>query len=264
MSRAAVALAAGLALAGCGGDREVEVPRADPAGGATTTGSASDGSGRTAAGEQAAGARRARGERARATPAAVPRPPIVQRRIPYGAARRAQMAAYSRRHYGRGEWRLRPRAIVAHFTQIETVEATARVFARNRRDPELGELPGTCAHFVVDRDGTIHQLVDERVRCRHAFGVNHVSLGIEHVGFSDAEVMGNRRQLAASLALARWLACRHGIALRDVLGHAETVDSRWYTEIRPDRHTRSTHSDFRAATMDRYRARLARRGCGAA
>ena len=32
-------------------------------------------------------------------------------------------------------------------------------FAADVPDAELHELPGTCAHFVVDRDGTIYQLV---------------------------------------------------------------------------------------------------------
>ena len=39
--------------------------------------------------------------RATATAAVAPRPRIVRRRIPFGAARRAQTRAYSERHYGR-------------------------------------------------------------------------------------------------------------------------------------------------------------------
>jgi len=242
---AAAMVAAAALLAGCGED-EVDVPVALPTVAPTVTAAP------TVPAATTAGPAPARG---------VPRPRIVQWRIPYGARRRAQMAAYSRRHYGDAEWRLDPRAIVQHWTQIDTVRDTRRLFARNRRDAELGELPGTCSHFAIDRDGTIFQLVDERVRCRHAFGVNHVSLGIEHIGFSDREVMGNRRQLRASLALTRWLACRHGIAPGEVIGHAETVRSSWYTELRPERHSRSTHSDFGRPAMRRYRARLAALGC---
>ena len=36
-----------------------------------------------------------------------PRPRIVWKPIPFGATRRAEMAAYARRHYGRDTWRLR-------------------------------------------------------------------------------------------------------------------------------------------------------------
>ena len=41
--------------------------------------------------------------------------------------------------------------------------------------------------------------------CRHTVGLNYTSIGIEHVGLSDAEVLGNPRQLrglAAPDALA--------------------------------------------------------------
>ena len=53
-----------------------------------------------------------------------------------------------------------------------------------------------CAHFIVDRDGTIHQLVRLKWMCRHTVGLNHVAFGIEHVGISDGDVMGRARQLA--------------------------------------------------------------------
>ena len=45
------------------------------------------------------------------------KPPIVQKPIPFGAARRAETAAYAQRHYGIDTWRLRsPHVIVEHYT----------------------------------------------------------------------------------------------------------------------------------------------------
>jgi hypothetical protein len=45
------------------------------------------------------------------------RPPIVWKPIPFGARRKAEMAAYSKRHYGRYAWRLRdPKVIIEHYT----------------------------------------------------------------------------------------------------------------------------------------------------
>jgi beta-N-acetylhexosaminidase len=250
--RRALLLASLVALAGCGSSgSEVSVPRAQPTI-ATVPGGAEGGG--TAPGTSPT-------TTTPAPRAAVPRPPIVQRRIPYGARRRADMAAYSLRHYGVREWRLSPRAIVEHYTGNGSFSATWNTFAPNMRDPELHELPGTCAHFVVATSGTIYQLVDTAIRCRHAFGVNHAAIGIEHVGYSDGQVMGNSRQLAASLALTRWLRCRYGIAVRDVIGHAETLASPWYVEIHPERHGRSTHGDMARPAMTRYRARLTRLPC---
>lgn len=188
--------------------------------------------------------------------AAPPRPEIVQSPIPFPAERRAQMRRYARRHYGLETHRLRnPRVIVEHVTANDSYRATWNTFARNVPDPELGELPGTCAHFVVDTDGTIHQLVPLGVMCRHTVGLNWTAIGIEHVARRDSDLMGNRRQLRASLRLTRWLRDRFGIARRDVIGHAESLRSRWHRE-RVARLRRQTHGDMGRATMRRYRRML--------
>src|SRR5690242_15500304 len=49
------------------------------------------------------------------------RPTIVQRPIPFGAQRRAEMRAYARRHYGIDDFHLRdPKVIVEHYTASDT------------------------------------------------------------------------------------------------------------------------------------------------
>ncbi len=106
--------------------------------------------------------------------AVVPRPHIVWKPIPYGPRRKAEMAAYAEKHYGIHSWRLQPKVIVEHYTGGDSFAAAWNAFAANKPDPELGELPGTCAHFVVDRDGTIYQLVPLDVMCRHTVGLNYV------------------------------------------------------------------------------------------
>jgi N-acetylmuramoyl-L-alanine amidase len=176
--------------------------------------------------------------------------------IPFGADRRRQMRAYARRHYGIDRARLRePNVIVEHFTASTTFSSAYNTFAANQPDVELHELPGVCAHYIVDRDGTIKQLVNLKWMCRHTIGLNHVAIGIEHVGVSDADVMGRRRQRAASLALTAWLQERFGIRTRDVIGHAESLSSPYHRE-RVARLRRRTHGDFSHATMQRYRRLL--------
>ena len=59
--------------------------------------------------------------------------------------------------------------------------------------------------------------------CRHTVGLNYTAIGIEHVGTSDAQILGNPRQLAASLRLTVWLMHRFGIQLRNVIGHNESL-----------------------------------------
>jgi N-acetylmuramoyl-L-alanine amidase len=183
------------------------------------------------------------------------RPGIVQKPIPYGAKRRAEMAAYARRHYGTAGWRLAPKVIVQHHTASTTFSSAYATFAANHPDAELGESPGTCAHFVVDRDGTIYQLVRTGIMCRHTVGLNHVAIGVEHVGTSDRQVLSNRRQLEASLALTVWLMQRYRIPLGDVIGHNESLTSRYRRELYPSWRCQ-THGDWTKASMDAYRARL--------
>ena len=195
--------------------------------------------------------------------AGVPRPRIVQRPIPFPQKRRDEMAAYAARHYGIDDWRLRdPKVIVQHVSVTPDFRSTFNAFAPDRPDPELGELPGVCSHYVVDRDGTVYQLVPVSTMCRHTVGLNHVSIGIEHVGKTDAEVLGTGRQLKASLRLTRWLRCRHGIAQRDVIGHNESRSSPHHRE-KVARLRTQTHGDMTPATMRVYRAKLRRLGgCG--
>jgi beta-N-acetylhexosaminidase len=201
-----------------------------------------------------------------ATATAVPELRIVWDPIPFGARRKAEMVAYVRRHYGsfmKPTWRLvDPHVIVIHFTETPSFQATYNTFAPDIPDPELHELPNTCAHFVIDRDGTIHQLVPLGVMCRHTVGLNWTAIGIEHVGYSDREVLDDPRQMAASLRLVRWLRCRYGIAVANVIGHNESLSSPYHHEDVPSLRTQ-THADFNHADMQVYRRRLsAAGGCG--
>jgi N-acetylmuramoyl-L-alanine amidase len=176
--------------------------------------------------------------------------------IPFGADRKRQMRAYARRHYDLDDFRLRtPKTIVEHFTASTTYSSAWNTFAANQPDVELHERPGVCAHFIVDRDGSIHQLVALKLMCRHTIGLNDSAIGIEHVGVSDAQVMGNARQRRASLRLTRWLQQQYAIPRRYVIGHAESLSSPFHHE-RVKALRNRTHGDFAPATMRRYRRLL--------
>ena len=191
-----------------------------------------------------------------AFPAAAARPATRGAGAPSGAQRKAQRPAYPRRHYGLDRFGLRsPKVIVEHMTANSSYRATWNTFASNAPDPELGERPGTCAHFVVDPAGRVFQLVSLRYMCRHTVGLNYTAIGIEHVGVGDGALMGNARQLRASLRLTRWLMGRHAIAERNVIGHNESLSSPYHRE-RVARLRRQTHGDMRRATMTRYRRML--------
>jgi beta-N-acetylhexosaminidase len=190
--------------------------------------------------------------------ASIARPPIVQHLIPFGPKRKREMAAYSERHYGQRQWRLRdPKVIVEHMAQTSTAAAVFNTFAPDVADVELGELPNVCSHFVVSSSGRIFQLVNLRTRCRHTVGLNWTAIGIEHAGYGDSDVLENPRQLRASLWLTQYLRCRFGIGIGNVIGHNESLSSPYHHELVPSLR-RQTHGDWKHRSMRVYRQRLAR------
>ncbi len=166
------------------------------------------------------------------------------------------MADYAKRHYGIHSWRLSAKVIVEHVTATSTFSSAYNTFSRDVPDAELHQLPGTCAHFIIDRDGTIYQLVPLNVMCRHTVGLNYVAIGIEHVGLSDAQVLGDAAQMRSSLALTAWLMGRFHIAMKNVIGHNESLTSPFHKELYAPWRTQ-THADWKKPDMDVYRARLA-------
>jgi N-acetylmuramoyl-L-alanine amidase len=193
----------------------------------------------------------------------LPRPRIQQWPIPYGAARKRQMAAYSLLHYGENTYVLSdPRVIVEHYTDTTTARQAYNTFAPDVPDSEFHALPNTCAHFLVEPGGRIDQLVPLTVRCRHTVGLNWTAIGVENVGLSDREILARPAQMASSLRLARWLRCHYGISLKDVIGHNESLSSPYHRELVPA-FKHQTHSDWSHADMQIYRARLSHLPCPA-
>ncbi|HEV7495273.1 peptidoglycan recognition family protein [Baekduia sp.] len=188
---------------------------------------------------------------------AIAAPPIVHDPIPFGSWRIAETRAYAVRHYGLHRARLiAPKVIVEHMTENASFSETFNTFAPDVPDSELHELPGTCAHFVIDTNGTIHQLVSLKWICRHTVGLNWTAIGIEHVGFREAGVLGSIRMLRASLRLTRWLQAKYGITDNNVIGHAESLSSRYHRE-NVVRLKTQTHGDWPHRFMVTYRRDLA-------
>jgi beta-N-acetylhexosaminidase len=183
-------------------------------------------------------------------------PPIVGDPIPFGAQRVAETRRYAVRHYGLRRARLiAPKVIVEHMTENTSYSATFNTFAPDVADVELHELPGTCAHFVIDANGTIHQLVSLKWICRHTVGLNWTAIGIEHVGVREAGVLGSVRMLRASLRLTRWLQAKYEISDNNVIGHAESLSSPYHRE-KVARLKTQTHGDWPRRFMVKYRREL--------
>jgi N-acetylmuramoyl-L-alanine amidase len=195
-----------------------------------------------------------------ASEAAAAKPEIHKMLIPYPKHRKREMAAYSKRHYGQYKWRLNnPKLIVEHYAAAGSISAIFNTFGPDRPDVEFHELPGVCSHFAVSASGAIYKFVPISIRCRHVVGLNHVAVGIEHVGFSDEDILDRPAQLNASLQLTQWLRCRLGLPVDQVIGHNESLSSPFYKELDP-RFKGQTHGDWNRADMDVYRGDLTKLG----
>jgi hypothetical protein len=183
---------------------------------------------------------------------------IVPALLPFPASRQAEMAAYSLRHSGSDTAALSPTVIVLHYTAGGTWSSTRDTFAADV--PNLGELPNVCAHYVVDQDGTVYQLVPTTIRCRHTIGLNDVAIGIEMVQaagsgptWADQQILERPAQVGAALALVRSLQAQYGISTSSVIGHAMANAAPQFHDLLG---WRNDHVDWQAADVAVFRSRL--------
>ena len=99
--------------------------------------------------------------------------------------------------------------IVAHCTE-GSLNSAINTF----RDPGGRQV---SAHYVIDRDGKIYQMVDDDRRANHCAGANVNSIGIEHVG-SETQALAPEQE-AASARLIQWLMAQYNIPAERVFGH---------------------------------------------
>ncbi len=121
-----------------------------------------------------------------------------------------------------------PRAIVLHYTGM----ATGAAALERLRDPAAQ----VSAHYVVEEDGRIFQLVPEARRAWHAgksfwageTDMNSASIGIEIVngGHDFGSPPYPDVQIAAVIALCRDIARRHAIPARRILAHSDIAPGR--------------------------------------
>ncbi|MGO8685280.1 MAG: N-acetylmuramoyl-L-alanine amidase [Thermoleophilia bacterium] len=188
------------------------------------------------------------------------KPAIIQQPIAFGARRRAETVAYNRRHYGQATWRLTPKVIVLHYTAGGSEASVHATF--NADTPNMGVLPGTVAHFIIDKNGKIYQQLPLDVRGRHTVGLNYVAIGIEFVQdggrsptWATDQIFHRPAQINAGLRLVRWLQWRYHITTANVIGHGTANSSPYFKDLL---HWRNTHVDWLAAAVKQFHTLLAR------
>ncbi|WNJ99301.1 N-acetylmuramoyl-L-alanine amidase [Thalassospiraceae bacterium LMO-JJ14] len=121
-----------------------------------------------------------------------------------------------------------PDMLVLHYTGMKNCGDALEKLC----DPEAE----VSAHYLIDEDGTVYQLVDEAARAWHAgvaswrggSNINSRSIGIELV--NPGHEFGYRAfpeaQMQALMPLCRDIVARHAIAARNVVGHSDVAPLR--------------------------------------
>jgi len=131
---------------------------------------------------------------------------IKQRPIIFKQKRIDMTKQYIEQHYGLHvkNIKINPKVIVLHWTAVNSLKDSyerlkPQKLYSDRKDIAKASALNVSAHFMVDRDGTIYQLMSDNIMARHVIGLNYSSIGIENIGgennikedLTDAQVKAN-------------------------------------------------------------------------
>jgi len=115
-----------------------------------------------------------------------------------------------------------PKMIVLHFTGFGTIQSIHEYFnapkiEESRQINLKVSALNVGAQYLIDRDGTIYQLIPDTLLARHTIGLNYCSIGVENIG-SDKNPL-TEEQVIANASLVRHLAKQYKIEY--LIGHSE-------------------------------------------
>ena len=182
---------------------------------------------------------------------------MTERMISFSDKRKQQMTDYSKNHYGDNSWEMTdPKTVVWHYTAGGSFVGAWNTFDDETRKVK-GEYPNTTAHYIIDRDGIIYQIIPENYRGRHTIGLNHTSFGIELVGENsgviEKRINDNTLQIQSAIKLTKYLQSKYSIATENVIGHAEANGSSLFRDISGKK---NDHTDMAPSLMNKIRNQL--------
>lgn len=150
---------------------------------------------------------------------------IVEHPITFNEERKILTLEYLQNRYGldQDSPKIEPKMIVLHWTVIPTFQKSFEAFdpvtLPNWR-PDIKNVSGlnVSSQFMVDRDGTIYQLLPETTMARHVIGLNHCAIGVENVGGTD-DLPLTKAQLKSNIWLVKYLKDEYDIDY--LIGHYE-------------------------------------------
>lgn len=153
---------------------------------------------------------------------------IVQKPITFKEKRKKMTKEYIKNHYGINakEISIKPKIIVLHWTALMEFEKCFKrlkpeVLFSDRTDIATASALNVSSHFLVDRDGTIYQLMPDNWMARHVIGLNYNSIGVENVG-GEANKKDDLTpaQIEANIRLVRYLKAKYP-SISYLIGHHE-------------------------------------------
>ncbi|MCF2947818.1 N-acetylmuramoyl-L-alanine amidase [Paraglaciecola aquimarina] len=166
---------------------------------------------------------------------------IVQWPIIYNDKREQLSLEYLDTRYGieAQKAQITPKMVVVHWTSIPTLEDSFNAFnspmlPSSRDKISSASQLNVSTHYLVDRDGTVYQLLPNTTFARHVIGLNHSAIGIENVG-NGSSLPLTAEQLTANIALIKQLSQEFPIDY--VIGHYEYknfVNHPLWKEVNPN------------------------------
>lgn len=149
---------------------------------------------------------------------------VIDKPINYSAERIQLSLEYLKEHHGLTQKTptIVPKMIVLHYTAGGTVESNHQYFNKTHLESARNTLKkqstlNVSSQYIVDRDGTIYQLMEPNMFARHTIGLNYCAIGIENIGSKKQPL--TEKQVAANAHLIRYLTQKYKIEY--LIGHSE-------------------------------------------
>lgn len=165
---------------------------------------------------------------------------IINKPIDYSAERIRLSLEYLRDHYQmiQKSPTILPKIIVLHYTAGGTVETNYKYFNKTHLESARNVLKkqstlNVSSQFIVDRDGTVYQLMEPNMFARHTIGLNYCAIGIENIGGKNQPL--TEQQSLSNAQLIRYLTKKYNIEY--LIGHSEYGifrDSKLWKETDPN------------------------------
>jgi N-acetyl-anhydromuramyl-L-alanine amidase AmpD len=177
---------------------------------------------------------------------------IIRKPINYNSDRKKLSLDYLRDRHNliQSQPTILPKIIVLHYTGGGTLNSNFNYF--NKTTIESGRVYNknqsslnVSAHYLIDKNGKIYQLIEDTLFARHTIGLNYCAIGVENIGGDKGPLTS--AQVVSNAKLVRYLKKKYPIEY--VIGHSEYSKFRktkWWKETNPNYYTGKSDpgSDF--------------------